>query len=91
MKYYFCRDLFDEELCYPLKAILDEMAEHNMDSVMVTEAVRVTGFFYCKKYNEFGITGDSDCGKSCDFYTYEEGEKKYRLYRNGVKKLINDN
>lgn len=108
MKYYFCSELFDECFVYELSTILTEMAERNIESVAITEAVRNTGegYFYCKKYNKVGMTSDSGCGELCDFYkprngksgicenwgyTYEEGDKMYRLYRNGVKKLINDN
>jgi hypothetical protein len=102
MKYYFCGELLDVDSIYLLEYILEEMEEQEVDSVVITEAVRNTGegFFYCKKYNEVGMTGDFGCGKLCEFYkprngksgickhwgyTYEEGDKSYRLFRNGVK------
>lgn len=95
MKYYFCAELFDENLCYSLKAILDEMEEQDVESVFIIEAVRNTGqgFFYCKKYHEVGMTIYSNCGKFCEYYKPRNGKNGIcqhwgYTYEEGEKKYL---
>lgn len=72
-KYYF-KD--NDDLCYTLEYHKEWMKGTNVKKLKLFEAERVTGegYFYCSYYNEPGITGDSDCGKTCEGYKPRNGK-----------------
>lgn len=84
-----------DECCYTLDYHREYMQDNNLKQLELFEAKRetVTGYFFCKEYQETGETGN--CGKQCDKYspnngkngrckhygyTYEQTDKKLMLY-----------
>ena len=73
---YFC-DKISEEYCYPLKRIVDEMNELELQQVTIAKAVRETNtnYFFCKAVDECILKElDDPCGKSCTDYEPRNGK-----------------
>jgi hypothetical protein len=85
---------FNEEICYPIEWILNEMKERGLDVVEVYLAQRELGtnYFFCKAVWLVSEHGDGfgDCGKSCEIYEPRNGKSgccKHRgfCYEPGVE------
>lgn len=99
-KMYFSND---SGFCESLELHREFMKENNLDEMVLFEAKRETGtgYFFCKKFGEFGETKDC-CGKQCSIYKpnnkisgrckhygfcyYEQTENKFLLRKE--KKLL---
>ena len=85
-KLYFCQDINDE-LCYPIGYLVDEMKERNLTEIKVSPAVRQTKspYYFCRAVGECGVKppeGDP-CGRDCCDYEPRNGKNgccKHRGY-----------
>lgn len=66
----------EEEMCYGLATIKDEMRMDGIKELEVIEAEidRGTGMFWCMELQEIGDKADSGCGKMCDSYKPRNGK-----------------
>ena len=102
-KYFFEKGSYDE-FCHTLKYFEAKIALGEAEEFHLTDAAREygNGFFYCAELNEFGESGNSDCGKSCWEYkprngksgrcihsqpTFIEGDRKFKLTKDGLKEI----
>jgi len=67
-KFYFSK--LDDERCYSLDGIKQQMIDEEISEMEVTEAKIVTGqgYFFCSKFQDVGEAGQ-DCGKQCSKYS----------------------
>jgi len=75
-KLYFALSI-DDERCYTLDSIVDQMKYNNLSETEIKSAVKdssVTGYFYCKYYDSVGESIDGECGKHCDGYDPRNGK-----------------
>ena len=75
MKLYF--SALDDERCYSLKDIKEDMIRQNISELEVIEAKRLTkqGFFYCQKFQDTGGDTSDCCGKlNCTEYVPNNGK-----------------
>ena len=75
-KLYFAPSI-DDERCYTLDSIVDQMRFNNLSEIDLLLAVRDSascGYFYCKYYDSVGESIDGECGKYCDGYEPRNGK-----------------
>jgi hypothetical protein len=94
MKKYYFKPGCEQDACYTIDAIKEDMAEDGISEIEVTEAViqRIGGMFWCNEYDSVCDVGE--CGKHCDAYKprnkikgicihhsnfHEEGNKKITI------------
>jgi hypothetical protein len=72
-KLYFSE--LDDERCYTISAIKEQMAENGINELKVYEAKRVIGedYFYCTEFQDIGEVGQ-DCGRFCSKYSPRNGK-----------------
>ena len=73
-KLYFSK--LDDERCYTLKEIREDMRWEELYELEVTEAKRITGepFFYCTKYKAMSEVGDTCSKLWCADYSPRNGK-----------------
>ncbi|MDD5013592.1 MAG: hypothetical protein PHW73_00635 [Atribacterota bacterium] len=97
MPYYFRSD--NDEECYSLASIREQMKDEDINELKVFEAKRETGtgYFYCKHTSEIGESGDCS-NRICKSYIPNNGKNgrcKYYGYpyeqtdRSKIIKIIN--
>ena len=66
---------FDDERCYELPDIIEQMDEQDIKEATIIEAKRATGesYFFCKFFQDIGEVRES-CGKLCDEYKPNNGK-----------------
>jgi len=81
MKRYFSK--LDDEHCYSLKEIKEDMIWEQITEMEVTEAKRVIGvsYFFCTKYER--VSEKKHCGVWCKYYSsrnHKNGRCRYSGY-----------
>jgi len=77
-KLYFSNSIHEGMFCHTKNDILEEMWDRGLNELIVYEAIRElhTPYFFCKHYNEIGLTieGEIGCGKECEGYKPRNGK-----------------
>lgn len=74
-KLYFAPSI-DDERCYTLDSIVDQMKSYSLSETEIKSAVKdssLSGYFYCKHYGSVGESIEGACGKHCDGYSPRNG------------------
>jgi hypothetical protein len=81
MKKYFAKD-FDDERCYTLDYIIDEMRDNGTNEMIVFKAIRETkaDYFYCIIFDAPGDKHGSECGFICPEYFPRNGKSGCCVY-----------
>jgi hypothetical protein len=75
-KLYFAPSI-DDERCYTLDSIVDQMKSYSLSETEIKSAVKdssLSGYFYCKHYGSVGESIEGACGKHCDGYSPRNGK-----------------
>jgi hypothetical protein len=72
---YFCKD-FDNERCYQMSTFKSHAKGMYMTEITVTKAIPINDkdIFYCQALDFAGLKSESECGKSCNSYTPNNGK-----------------
>lgn len=66
-KYYFSEGVYGDS-CYEIDYFYDYMVNEELESLILTEAVKTPEYVYCRYFNEVVEKGES-CGKICSYYS----------------------
>jgi hypothetical protein len=71
-KFYFSK--LDDERCYTLSEIKEDMRWEELHELEVTEAKIITGedYFFCTEFQDIGEVGQ--CGRQCSDYSPRNGK-----------------
>ena len=86
-RYYFSD--IDEEHCYSLDTIYEQMGEQEFDEITIFPAKMITrrGVYWCSFFGEVGEVGEG-CGKQCTEYKPRNGKNGRCRYSNNCYEPI---